>query len=129
MKKIALPTDDNINICPHFGRTKGFRIIETDGTKITGEEYRENNFTGHAMGQHHDHDHHEGHQPHSHQGIFEALAECKTVIANGMGRRLYDDFEQAGVEVFITRETQIDKAVQSFIQGVLDNSEDLCCSH
>ena len=130
MKKIALPTDDNINICPHFGRTRGFRIVEIDGTKVISEKYLQNDFTGHAMGQHHEHDHHhDEHHAHSHQGIFNALGECKTVIANGMGRRLYDDFQQAGVEVFVTRYNNIDQAVRSYIEGVLDNNQDICCSH
>jgi predicted Fe-Mo cluster-binding NifX family protein len=134
MKKIALPTDDNISICPHFGRTRGFRIVEIDGTKVINQEYRQNDFTGHAMGHHHEHHHghdhnHDEHHAHSHQGIFNALGECKTVIANGMGRRLYDDFQQAGVDVFVTRHSNIDQAIQSYIEGVLDNNEYMCCPH
>lgn len=127
--KIAIPTNDGTNICGHFGRTKGFKIFKIENGEIVKEEIIENNFTGHAQGQHTEHSHGEGHQQHSHAGIFSALAETKVVIANGMGRRLYDEFQTNKMEVFITKESNIEKAMTAYLTGMLDNNESSCCNH
>lgn len=127
--KIAIPSADGRTIFPHFGRATSFAIVEVKDNSIAGKEVIRNDFTGHAMGHHHDHEHDEGHHGHSHRGILDALAGCPVVIANGMGRRLYDDLCSAGKEVFITTETDIDRAVQSWIDGNLDHDPDRSCRH
>ncbi len=124
--KIALPTNDGINISGHFGRTKGFRIIRIENSNTVKDELKNNTFTGHAKGQHNQND---GHQSHSHDGILSALGGCDTVIANGMGRRLYTDLKNANLTVFITKEKQIARAVDLFLKGELDNNEEACCNH
>jgi predicted Fe-Mo cluster-binding NifX family protein len=124
--KIAIPTDDKQTIAGHFGRTKGFMTFAIEDNKVVLEAYKPNNFTGHAQGLH-DHDH--GNHQHSHKGIFEALDGCSTVIARGMGRRLYDDFAAKNIRVFITEETDIRKAVDRYLEDSLDNNPDSCCSH
>lgn len=124
--KIAIPTDDHKTIANHFGRTKGFMTFEIQNNNISKEEYKPNNFTSHAQGQHHyEHLHHQ----HNHKGIFEALEGCSTVISRGMGRRLYDDFAAKNISVFITEETEIQKAVDRYLNNSLDNNPDSCCSH
>lgn len=153
--RVAIPTNDGHTIAGHFGRTKGFRFFEIEDNKIVNQEEIENRFTGHAQGHHHehkhDHDHghghqhghthrhhthdhqHEGHEHghghghHSHDGVLAALGDCKTVIANGMGRRLYNDLQAAGIQVFVSRERNIDKAVEAFIEGKLDSNAENCC--
>jgi predicted Fe-Mo cluster-binding NifX family protein len=127
--KIAIPSADGKTIFPHFGRTQGFAILGIEDNTIKTRDLVQNNFTGHARGHHHSHSHEEGHQAHSHSGILAALNECPVVIANGMGRRLYDDLMSAGKEVFITRETDIDKAVEAYFAGNLDHDPDRSCSH
>ncbi len=129
--KIAIPSADGKTIFPHFGRTQGFAILEIEDKTIKNRELVQNNFTGHAMGQHqgHGHSHGEGHGGHSHSGILEALNDCPVVIACGMGRRLYDDLTSAGKEVFITRETDIDRAVEAYLGGSLDHDPDRSCEH
>ncbi len=122
--KIAIPSNDQTTIARHFGRTAGFMIFDIDKDKVLSKEYKTNTFTGHAKGQHHEKEHN-----HSHHGIFNALADCKIVIAGGMGRRLYIDFEKKGLEVFVTSENNIEKALELFIKNDLDNNSDKCCNH
>ena len=122
--KIAIPSNDQTTIARHFGRTAGFMIFDIDKDKVLYKEYKANTFTGHAKGQHHEKEHN-----HSHHGIFNALADCKIVIAGGMGRRLYIDFEKKGMEVFVTSENDIEKALELFIKNDLDNNSDNCCNH
>ena len=127
--KIAIPSNDKKTISAHFGRTLGFIIIEIEEGKVSKKEYLPNNFTGHSQGLHHEHNHNHSGGQHSHSGIFNAIGDCDTVIAGGMGRRLYVDFEQRKMQVFVTSEKDIDKAVELFISNNLDNNSDSCCDH
>ena len=125
--KIAIPSDDQVTISRHFGRTKGFLISEVENGKVVKNVYKENTFTGHSQGLHHDKDH--KHNNHSHQGIFNAIGDCDVVIAGGMGKRLYVDFEQKEIQVFVTKESNIDMALNLFINSNLDNDSGKCCNH
>jgi len=126
--KIAVASDDKINIANHFGRTLGFLIFEIEDNKIAAKQYVENNFTGHAQGQHHDHHHEQGHN-HSHKGILSALHDSQVVISRGMGRRLYIDFQQANKEVFISEEENAERAVELYLNGNLRDYPEKGCQH
>ena len=126
MTKIAMPSDDQVTISGHFGRTKGFLIYDVDGNKVDNKVYVENNFTGHAQGHHHDHMH--DHQ-HSHGGILQVLKDCKVIISRGMGRRLLIDFEANNKEVFVTDTSNADEAVNQYLKGILGHNADKSCQH
>jgi predicted Fe-Mo cluster-binding NifX family protein len=64
-----------------------------------------------------------------HYGIFNAIGDCDVVITGGMGRRLYDDFVSRNMEVFVTDEHDIERAVELYLSQKLDNKEDKCCDH
>ncbi len=125
--KIAIPSNDQVTISNHFGRAAGFMIFETENDSILRKEYKQNTFTKHTHGHHHKDNPGAGH--HSHTGIFNALGDCQIVIAGGMGQRLYNDFEKREIQVFVTTEKKIDKALELFINNKLDNNSDQCCSH
>jgi predicted Fe-Mo cluster-binding NifX family protein len=128
--KIAVPSNDRINLSMHFGRSNGFIIFETGGQEIINEEYRENRVTGHALGHHEDYNQgSQGEHNHSHDGIINAFADCETVIAGGMGQRLYTDLLTAGKNVFITREENAKQAVILFLKDKLDNNPGGYCNH
>jgi predicted Fe-Mo cluster-binding NifX family protein len=124
--KIAIPSDDQLHISAHFGRTRGFMIFDIVGESIH-KKYVSNTFTGHVQAGQHLHE--DGHQTDTHSRIFSALDGVEVVIAGGMGRRLYADFEQKNIQVFVTRETNIENALKLFIQNELDNNEGKCCDH
>jgi predicted Fe-Mo cluster-binding NifX family protein len=132
MIKIAIPTDNKTAIAGHFGRTREFKVVGVEDRNVVNEEFRINDFTGHARDHHehhHDHEHGQGQGHHSHADILNALHDCQVVIAHGMGRRAYDDLSAAGIKVFITREHLIEKAVTEYMEGTLDNNESGCCEH
>jgi predicted Fe-Mo cluster-binding NifX family protein len=93
-------------------------------------DYKLNTFThhhqGHEEGEQHNHQHE--HQ-HSHGGILSALRDCEVIISRGMGRRLLDDFEQHGKEVYITNESSAEKAVALFFKGELEHIPGKSCQH
>lgn len=125
--KIAVASDDGLNLAHHFGRTKGFLLFDVDEKKILNKNYVKNTFTGHARGHHHDS--HEHHHHHTHGNILQALKECQVVISHGMGRRLLVDFENAGKDVYITSASSADVAVKQYLDGVLVHNPDKSCQH
>ncbi len=128
--KIVVPSNDNKKISKHFGKSKGFVILQIENDKIISREYRENDFTGHAKSAEHNHENHHHHdEQHSHEGIFRVIGDCDIVIGGGMGRRLYNDFKGRNIEVYITEESDIDSALQLYLENRLDNNEEKCCEH
>jgi predicted Fe-Mo cluster-binding NifX family protein len=124
--KIAIPSTDGKMIFPHFGRTTAFAIITVENNRITKKDIIENSFTGHARS----HGQHEGeHHAHSHGSILDALNDCRVVISGGMGRRLMDDLQSAGKEVFITTEREVDRAVMRYVDGDLEHDPERGCEH
>lgn len=126
--KIAIASDDQVQIAGHFGRTKGFLIFVIEDNKITQKDYVLNNFTGHAQGHHHHREHDHSHS-HSHGGILEALKDCEVVISRGMGRRLLIDFESVGKKVFVTNVDNAEEAVENYLKGSLHHDPDKTCQH
>lgn len=58
-----------------------------------------------------------------------ALHDCEVVIAGGMGRRLYVDFEAAKKQVFVTQISNLNEAINAYLSNTIDNNEDACCQH
>jgi predicted Fe-Mo cluster-binding NifX family protein len=122
--KIAIASDDGKTIASHFGRTRGFVIVEAADGKIVNSEYRPNTFTGHATGAEGESQVADRHGP-----ILSALADCQVVVARGMGRRIYDDLAGAGIEVFVTTEALAEKAAGQYLMGKLVDNPDQACDH
>lgn len=122
--KIAIVSDDGKTISSHFGKTKGFVIVEVEGKEIKSREYRPNTFTGHARGLEG-----RGHELDRHTPILNALKDCKAVISHGMGVRIYNDLKGIGIEVFVTDETDVDKALNLYLDGKLIDKPEIVCHH
>jgi predicted Fe-Mo cluster-binding NifX family protein len=122
--KIAIVSDDEKTIASHFGKTRGFVIFEVEGKEIKGQEYRLNTFTGHARGLEG-----AGHEFDRHGPILEALKDCRVVISQGMGRRIYDDLKNIGIEVYVTEEQDVKNALNKYVQGELVDQPELGCNH
>ena len=131
--KIAIPSDDQKMINRHFGRSKGFVIVTIEDEKVVAKEYVDNKFTGHAHGNHEHHSHLMAHKPgtgnHSHKEILDAIGHCQMVVAGGMGQRMINDFFEKQIEVVLTRETEVDGAVNAYLNGTLKNEGSACSHH
>jgi predicted Fe-Mo cluster-binding NifX family protein len=46
-----------------------------------------------------------------------------------MGRRIYDDLKQAGIEVYMTDQTDVEKALELYLSGELIDRPELGCDH
>jgi len=52
------------------------------------------------------------------------ITDCQLLIAGGMGWGAHDSLKQNGIESLITDVTNIDEAIQLYIQGKLPNRQE-----
>ena len=128
--KIAVATEQGKTISDHFGRSPLFAIFEVENGNIISRSMRRNTFTGHFRGHHEGHQHREHYHgagdPHDHDSAAEGLSDCNVVISHGMGRRAWEDLRARGIEMIVTDEREVKKAVEMYLAGILrDNVEKL----
>ncbi len=127
--RIAIPTNDMTTVSAHFGRTKGFMVYDLEENKVINFQYILNTFTGHAKNKVKEKELDHGKHKHSHETILNSLSKCNVIIAGGMGKRLFNDFDEKEIQVYITQEKSIHIAIELFNKGVLDNNTTKCCNH
>jgi predicted Fe-Mo cluster-binding NifX family protein len=134
--KIAVVTDDNETISPHFGRAKNYAVLTIDEGKILSREVREKanhrDFQSEGLeGQHQHWDDPRGrgygrHSEEKHQRMFATITDCQILLARGMGRGAYNGLQQMGIRPILTDIPEIDKAVQAVIdESIEDHPERL----
>ncbi len=119
MTKIAITTDDGETISSHFGQAKYFQIITLDGNRKTASEMREK--ATHQHGQGHDHD--EPGAVHPGQAMVETIRDCQVLITGGMGEPALNRAHSVGLQVILTGEKHIEKAVEAYQKGLLTSDE------
>ena len=115
--RIAIPSDDGITIAPHTGRASGFVIYDIKKNKAVRHDYRTNSYTAHALGQCDKGEAHSKH--HSHDGLLDALHDCKVMVAHGMGPRLVHDLASRNIQVLFCEDSQADDAARNLAAGKL----------
>ncbi len=116
--KIAVASDDGTTISHHFGRALGFVVFDLEGNELSGREHRQNK--GKHSGDCGSCDH---------ATMIGNISDCKYVICYGMGRRIYDDLLQAKITPIVTEEELVDKAVERFLSGALEDRPEKLHEH
>ncbi len=116
MIKIAFPTDDGATISQHFGRAQYFSvaIIQEDGS-VKFEQFPK---WHHGLQESEPHNH-----AHSHQSMFEPIADCQALVVGGMGQPAFQAAVDQGLQVFLTGEKEISAALDSYRNGSLQSDE------
>lgn len=127
--KIAVATNDYVNVTGHVGRCRGFLVYEVENGKIINEEKRENNFTDHGRGHSHEHDnqHKHEHGKSGHARLAEGINDCTHLICHGAGWRLVEDLKAENIELVLTRETDAKSSVVKLEKGELIIDQSLTC--
>lgn len=128
--KIAIVTDDGRTISRHFGRATHYLVVTAEDGKPLVRELREKlghqHFGSEEHGQHEhggDHGAHTGNHD-RHVSMVQAIADCQVVICGGMGMGAYESLRQLNITPYVTDETDVDTAVQLFLEGKLvDHTE------
>jgi predicted Fe-Mo cluster-binding NifX family protein len=126
--KIAVPTNDGINISAHFGRCREFLIFEAQNGQVRLIETRANaGCHGHGT------ESSEGASGHSgHSGFLDALRDCGTVLCGGIGAGAAEALKAGGIPVVLVQAAgSAEQIVTAFQAGALQPaSGGMCqCQH
>ncbi len=131
--KVAIVTDDGDYVSQHFGRAKYYKIYTIENGAITETELRQRGTGHHAPNaQHHSHTEEierEGHgytadAMDKHRSMAAEIADCKALIAGGMGRGAYESFTSAGLEVIMTKYNWTEEAITAYLENKIENLVD-----
>lgn len=128
--KIAVISDDEVNISQHFGRAPYYIVVTVDSGKVTAKETRSKaghtTFAAHetpklAPGERH------GYETGSrsrHESMAEDIQDCQVLLAGGMGWGAYEAMKGYGIEPIVTDMKDINEAVGLYLAGRLTNLMD-----
>lgn len=126
--KIAIPTNDGINISAHFGRCREFLVYEALHGQVKLIETRIN------AGCHGDASEpgHGAAEQHNHSGFVETLRDCETVLCSGIGAGALEALKAGGIPVVLVEAAgSAENVVAAYESGTLRlSSGGMCqCQH
>jgi predicted Fe-Mo cluster-binding NifX family protein len=128
--KIAIISDDKVNISQHFGRAPYYIVVTIAEGKIAARDTRSKaghqTFAAHepaklAPGERHGYE--AGSQA-RHESMAEDILDCQVLLAGGMGWGAYEAMTGYGIETIVTDVKDIDEAVELYLTGKLTNLMD-----
>lgn len=123
--RVAVVCDSLTEVAQHLGRAPIFLVYdEVDGKPVLKEQ-RDNPLAAHSHVCDGPHEEKPGH--HSHDRLVEALADCRYVVARGMGRRIAADLEARGIKpAIVDRDLSPFDAAALALAGKADGSIGYC---
>ncbi len=128
--KLAIASDDEMNVSQHFGRAPYYVVFTVDDGKVTAKETRSKashqTFAAHepaklAEGERHGYD---AGSTSRHESMAEAIRDCQVLLTGGMGWGAYEAMQGYGIETIATDVENIDEAVELYLAGKLANLMD-----
>ena len=128
--KIAIISDDKVNISQHFGRAPYYIVVTIVEGKIVARETRpkagHQTFAAHepaklAPGERHGYE--AGSQA-RHESMAEDILDCQVLLAGGMGWGAYEAMTGYGIETIVTDVRDIEEAVELYLASRLTNLMD-----
>ncbi|MEA5574661.1 NifB/NifX family molybdenum-iron cluster-binding protein [Calothrix sp. UHCC 0171] len=113
--KIAVASQNKSSVTDHTGKCRKFWIYDINSSEIVSKELLElsEEQSFHNTSRHH---------PHPLDGI-------QVLISGGMGNGLIRRLETQGIEVIITPESEVDCAVNAYLNGSLVRETSESCEH
>lgn len=128
--KIAVITDDGKQISQHFGRAPYYLVLTIEEGKVVAREMREkmghHQFSAQALPEeHHAENHGRDNASHNkHVSMAETIADCQALICGGMGMGAYESMRRLKIQPLVTDLSDVEEAVQAFIDGkLIDHTE------
>jgi predicted Fe-Mo cluster-binding NifX family protein len=125
--KIATVSDNGTTISQHFGRAPFYIVLTVENGKVVSKEKRMRSVQNICACHHDSHaDCHESHGQDTasqakHAGMADSIADCKVLLAGGMGYGAYQSLRNRDVEAIITDVEGIDEAVKLYLDGKIVN--------
>ncbi len=105
--KIAAGTLDKLMVNPdHFGSSRYFLIAEIKDKTVTQTEFRENPYNGHGIAG-------------KGMKIAGLLSDCQGILIRSIGNHAFNHMPARGLEIYLTREADFDKAFALFTEEKL----------
>lgn len=109
--KIAV-TYENGQIFQHFGHTLFFKVYEVENSHIVSSEIVSTNGSGHGA-----------------LAVLLSGLGADVLICGGIGAGAQNALANAGIKLYGGVQGDADKAVESFVSGVLSYNPDVKCDH
>jgi predicted Fe-Mo cluster-binding NifX family protein len=130
--KIAIASDDGLNISQHFGRAAYYIVYNLEGDKVVSKEVRE------KVGHHsfiegpetescHDKGGEHGMDAASqtkHRSMLSAAEDCKYIVAGHMGGGAYRSMMEQGIEPLLTDIKDPDEVIKAILEDRFENEID-----
>ena len=116
--KIAIPTNDEVKIASHLKRSTGFKVFIVKDRRIVHSEFRPTRFL-HSGPKFRIH----GSSKKGniiHEGMYEAIKDCDRMLVNKISKHRQSTLVANNVYVDITREKEINKAVEVYLNKAED---------
>lgn len=113
--KIALSSQTQKSLTGHAGHCRKFWVYELNNNEIIDKKFLELSPEQSFHNSSPD-------DPHP-------LDEVQVLISGGMGKNLLHRLEKRGIQAVITKETDLDKAVNAYLDGSLVSEEAECHEH
>jgi len=132
--KIAAVSENGVTISQHFGRAPFYVVVTVEDGKIIAHEKRDKMGHNQFGGETHEEAHGQDPRGHGfdpaaqdrHARMVTAIADCEVLLARGMGAGAYESMKQANICPVVTDITNIDEAVQAYIErSLVDHTERL----
>ncbi|MBC7113395.1 MAG: dinitrogenase iron-molybdenum cofactor biosynthesis protein [Candidatus Methanomethyliales bacterium] len=125
--KLAIVTDDGVNVSKHFGRAPYYLVVEVEGSSI--KEKRLVPKLGHGQFHHGAHQQ-ESRGPHmgsdqKHRAIINPISDCQVVICGGMGMGAYQSLILNGIRPIITNIDRAEEAIDAYLNGRIEDHPEL----
>lgn len=131
-EKIAVVTDDGINVSGHFGSAGYYIVCTITDCKVQDKEKRDKPQFVKGRGLHQGGGEcRQGNRgmrrgagnANSLDNILDVISDCQVVIAGGIGWGAHATLQQVGIEVVITEFDNIDEAVSKYLESCLQNKK------
>jgi len=116
--RIGIATDDGTIVAAHTGRCAGVVVFDISAATASRRELRPNDLAPYLRGRcvaEPDGEASPGKEPHSR--FARLLADCQVLITRGIGPRLREDLNRAGIEVHVVSEASVDRAARLYAAG------------
>lgn len=123
--KIAIPTSDGIRISSNVHHIKGFKVFEIISGKIVDEVYITKTKTVNNSPPSGENGNPESQNYEGDLSILSGIDDCQIVIANGIGKKMFEELVRANKEVYITEASNVRGAINHFIRQTLRNHPEI----
>ncbi len=111
--RLAIASDDQKTISHHFGRAKGFVVVEIRNKAVTSKTYRKTAASGGC-----------GLGGCNHDAMIDTIKDCDFVISFGMGMGVYTGLMGRDITAIVTDEEDVEQAITEFINDNLSSNLD-----